>query len=511
MTTTPHFARARWRLGASLGLMFFLAGCQTTSKLPTEPITPHAERVLPVLPADVKASPEPVAAYELTVPDDSIWARIRSGYQLQEQAQNQARIQQQLHFYARHPRYFEQTAPRAERYLHYVVEQLEERQMPKEFALLPFIESAYNPQANSHAQAAGIWQFIPSTGRHFELHQDWWYDGRRDITASTQAALDYLSQLSERFEGDWLLALAAYNCGGGCVSRAITRNEQQGLPTDYWSLRLPRETMHYVPKLLAMAQVVEQPERFGTPLPDLPDAPYFAAIDLNRQLDLHKAAELAEISPNELRQLNPAYHQRITAPRREYQLLVPVDKAESFSAALEALPDSAWVDYQPYQVRRGDNLSTIAQRHSVSITAIRDINNLRGNLIRAGQTLMLPKPLETAQGNNVPQQASAQSSTSSYTVRSGDSLWTIARQHGISVASLKQTNNLSSNALQIGQQLRLPGSTASNQQQTTYTVRSGDSLYSIARRFKIEIDHIRNWNTLGRHLQPGQQLTLYLP
>ncbi|TVP91095.1 MAG: LysM peptidoglycan-binding domain-containing protein [Pseudomonadaceae bacterium] len=499
--------------------MLFLAGCQTTSSLPTEPVTPVAERELPALPLDVKPSPEPVAAHELTVTDDSIWARIRSGYQLQDQASDQARIQQQLAFYERNPRYFEQTAPRAERYLHYVVEQLAERQMPKELALLPFIESAYNPQANSHAQAAGIWQFIPSTGRHFELHQNWWYDGRRDITASTQAALDYLSQLNERFDGDWLLALAAYNCGGGCVSRAIRRNEQQGLPTDYWNLRLPRETMHYVPKLLAMAQVIDQPDQYGTPLPELPDAPYFAAIDLDRQLDLHKAAELAEISPRELRQLNPAYHQRITAPRDAYQLLVPVDKADSFTAALEALPETAWVDYQPYQVRRGDNLSTIAQRHQVSLNAIREINNLRGNMIRAGQTLMLPKPADTALASaaNQSAQSTAGASTgnTSYTVRSGDNLWTIARQHGVNVASIKQLNELNSNSLQVGQTLRLPGSSsadaAGSRQQTTYTVKSGDSLYSIAKRFNVNVDKIRSWNSLGRHLQPGEQLTLYLP
>ena len=453
MANTPYFAKACWRLGVPLGLLLLLAGCQSTGSLPTEPVTPVAARELPAVPVGVTPSKKPVAQHELSVADDTIWSRIRSGYQLQDQQQDQARIEQQLAFYQRHPRYFEQTAPRAERYLHYVVEQLAERQMPKELALLPFIESAYNPQANSHAQAAGLWQFIPSTGRHFELHQNWWYDGRRDITASTQAALDYLTQLNQRFDGDWLLALAAYNCGGGCVSRAITRNERQGLPTDYWSLRLPRETMQYVPKLLAMAQVIEQPEQYGTPLPELPDAPYFAAIDLDRQLDLNKAAELADISANELRQLNPAYHQRITAPRREYQLLVPVDKAEQFSAALQSLPDSAWVDYQPYQVRRGDNLSTIAQRHSVTVNAIRDINSLRGNMIRAGQTLMLPKPAETV------------------------------------VASNRSTSR----------------------DQTTYTVKPGDSLYSIARRFNIHIDNIRSWNTLGRHLQPGEQLTLYLP
>ena len=328
--------------------------------------------------------------------------------------------------------------------------------MPKELALLPFIESAYNPQANSHAQAAGIWQFIPSTGRHFNLQQNWWYDGRRDITASTQAALDYLTQLNARFDGDWLLALAAYNCGGGCVSRAIRRNQEQGLETDYWSLRLPRETMQYVPKLLAMAEVIENPQQYGVALPELSNSPYFARVELARQIDLDKAAELAGLPLEELRQLNPAYKQRITPPHADYPLLLPADKAPTFISALDTLPEAAWVDYQPYRVRRGDNLSRIAQRNQVSVSAIRDINNLRSNMIRAGQTLMLPRPATMA--SQQPQVAQADSG-----------------------------------------------------KQRKYTVRAGDNLWAIARRFDLDVDSIRSWNSLGRHLQPGQQLTLYLP
>ncbi|MFN3579531.1 MAG: LysM peptidoglycan-binding domain-containing protein, partial [Pseudomonas sp.] len=330
------------------------------------------------------------------------------------------------------------------------------------------------------------------------------------------AALDYLSRLNTMFDGDWLLAVAAYNCGEGCVGRAMQRNQQLGLPTDYWNLQLPQETMNYVPKLLALSQIIDSPSLHGTVLPDLANTPYFAEVTIEQQIDLNKAAELANMDTEDFIQLNPAFNQRVTAPQGAYQLLVPVDRAEQFSAALARLPASERVGFQHYQVRSGDTLSQIAGRHQVSVDAIREVNQISGNLINVGQTLMLPRlgsaPMASARPSSITSTASA-----SYRVKPGDNLSSIARQHNLSVNALKQHNNLNSSALQIGQNLRIPGgltvasAAPAQARSVTYTVKQGDSLYSIARQFNIAIDRIREQNSLGQHLRPGQQLTFLLP
>lgn len=448
-----------------------------------------------------------------TITARTLWGRIRQGFLLEPTSIDNARIDRQRRVFTNQPRYFEMTSKRSERYLHYVVEQLDAREMPLELALLPFVESGYNPMALSRSQAAGIWQFIPSTGKVFSLRQDSWYDGRRDITASTQAALDYLTKLNQMFDGDWLLAMAAYNCGEGCVGRAIESNRARGLPTDYWSLQLPQETMNYVPKLLALSQIIHSPQLHGTVLPELADSPYFAAVTIERQVDLHKAAELADMPTDDFLKLNPAFKQRVTAPGA-YQLLVPIDRLEQFSTALAELPDDQHVSYTRYQVRAGDNLSQIASRHQVNVSALREINQLDGNLLRVGQELMLPYSAKTPA--SAPRPAASAVATS-YQVRSGDNLWEIARKHDISVASLKQQNMLDTPALQVGQTLKIPGqvttgrATDTSRKPTVYIVKPGDSLYSIAREFNIPIDRIRDHNRVGTHLQPGQQLTLQFP
>ena len=381
----------------------------------------------------------------------TLWTRIRDGFLLDPAVVDSPRVEQQRLFFASQPRYFEITSKRAQRYLHYVVEELDKRNMPLELALLPFVESGYNPMAYSTSHAAGIWQFIPSTGRVFALRQDDWYDGRRDITASTTAALDYLSKLNDMFEGDWLLAVAAYNCGEGCVGRAVKRNQELGLPADYWNLQLPRETMNYVPKLLALAQIINSPEEYGTVLPLLDDTPYFAQITIKRPLDLLKAAELASISADEIKYLNPAFKQRVATPAGPYQLLIPVAQAEQFSSTLAQLPDSERVSFTRYTVRRGDTLSQIARRHNLSVSMLRQANEMQGSLINVGQTLIVPHgPSTQLASANVPEKR-------------------------------------------------------------TYTVKSGDSLYSIARRFNVEIKQLRAWNGVDTHLRPGQQLTLRMP
>lgn len=430
-----------------------LVGCQTTTG-PTGHSTAIKTAPAPSVAGAADAAPNKTPRWRVPQRIDeprTLWTRIRDGFLLDPAVVDNPRVDQQRLYFASQPRYFEITSKRAQRYLHYVVEELDKRDMPLELALLPFVESGYNPMAYSTSHAAGIWQFIPSTGQVFALRQDDWYDGRRDITASTTAALDYLSKLSDMFDGDWLLAVAAYNCGEGCVGRAVKRNQGLGLPADYWNLQLPRETMNYVPKLLALAQIINSPEQYGTVLPLLNDTPYFAQITIKRPLDLLKAAELASISADEIKYLNPAFKHRVATPAGPYQLLIPVAQAEQFSSALAQLPESERVSFTRYTVRRGDTLSQIARRHNLSVSMLRQANDMQGSLINIGQTLIVPHgPSTQLASANVPAKR-------------------------------------------------------------TYTVKSGDSLYSIARRFNVEIKQLRAWNGVDTHLRPGQQLTLHMP
>lgn len=386
---------------------------------------------------------------------DDLWVRIRQGFQLQGKVPNNPRIEQQRLFFASSPANITQSVDRGSPYLHYIVEQLEENNMPLELALLPIIESSYNPFAYSPSKAAGLWQFIPSTGRNFNLRQTHWYDGRRDIKASTQAAINYLSRLHDMFNGDWLLAIAAYNAGEGTVSRAIERNTKLGLPTDYWNLPLPQETRNYVPKLLAVSEIVMEPELYGMNLSPIANEPYFESVPVRQHIALAKVAELADIDEKELYQLNPAYTHKVMqdGPR---QVLVPIGKGEALTASLANVPSLPRVEIkrvtstttQQYRVRPGDTLSGIAQRYGVSVSSLRSNNRLRNNNLRIGQTLAI--------------RGSASSTTSTrktvaqqYRVRNGDNLWDIARKHGVSVKNLQRLNPNASRNLRPGQMLTL--------------------------------------------------------
>lgn len=499
------------------GLLLVLAGCQGMGRDSAGSDTERALAVEPPLEWDGPRQPREAR---------DIWERIRAGYRLQDQAGTHPRIERQRFGFASRPASLQQIAERSAPYIHYIVERLEEHDMPLELALLPMIESSYNPLAYSPAQAAGLWQFIPSTGRHFNLRQTSWYDGRRDITASTHAAISYLKRLHDMFNGDWLLALAAYNAGEGTVSRAIERNARQGLPTDYWNLPLPRETQDYVPRLLAVAQIIQSPASYGIRLAPIANEPYFEKVAIAHQLDLSRLADLADMDEDELFQLNPAFKQRITldGPRH---LLVPVDKAEELSASLARLEPGSLVQWQRYRVRSGDSLHGIANRHHVTAATLRDINRLSGNRLRVGQQLLIPQipgtpstPLHARAADPVtearPRAPAGTAPARHYRVRQGDSLWEIARRHNVAVADLQRWNRLKGHSLRAGQTLALQGGTQpaarSRQGATYYKVRSGDSLYAIARRFAVDLQHLKRWNPrLGSAIKPGQVLTLYLP
>lgn len=486
-------------------LFLALAGCQ--SQAPTD--SSHETDIAVGL---EREQPEWIrqVAQKKQAPRD-IWERVRNGYQLQDAIGVNPRIERQRLWFASRPSFVQSASERSGPYIHYVVEQLEENNVPLELALLPIIESSYNPMAYSPAHAVGLWQFIPSTGRHFNLRQTSVYDERRDVLASTNAAIRYLTRLNTMFNGDWLLALAAYNAGEGTVSRAIERNEKLGLPTDYWNLQLPRETQDYVPKLLALSQVVLTPAAYGVSLSPIANEPYFEKVAIDRRVDLLRVAEMVDVDFDELYQLNAAYKRKVTDDSTQH-LLVPTGKAELLSANLALLPEHPKVEWQQYRVRAGDSLHAIAYRHHLTVNTLKEINELRSNNLRVGQTLNIPAEAQVRPSTRT---ASAPAPRQ-YRVRQGDNLWDIARSQGVSVSQLRSWNNLQGNNLRAGQLLSLNSSSrsapAARTSTTLYKVRQGDSLYQISRRFKVEVAHLQRWNPqASSNLRVGQTLTLHLP
>ncbi|HEY0941058.1 MAG TPA: LysM peptidoglycan-binding domain-containing protein [Steroidobacter sp.] len=455
-----------------------------------------------------------------------LFERIRKGYSIPDV--DHPAVDIELSWFVRHPDYLDRTFKRGERYLHYIVGEIEARNMPLELALLPVVESAFNPVAYSRARASGLWQFIAETGRRYGLKQNWYYDGRRDVVASTNAALDYLQFLADEFDGDWLLAVAAYNCGEARVARELANNRRAGKPTDYFSLKLPRETRAYVPKLLAMRRIVGDPTAHGLAFAPIPNAPYFVKVDVGGQLDLQVAAELAELSKEEMLALNPAFNHWVTDPDGPHHILVPIDRHERFQAGIAGLPPEERVRIVYHRVRRGDTLGEIAHKYGISVAALKTANKLRGNMIHPGQDLLiaaaprgmkLPSAAELAALDETPRRSSP-SSSGKHVVRRGDTLWSIARRHGVSMDRLANTNGLnSSDTLSIGQVLSIPGTAqlASNDsssvaRSTTYVVRRGDSLSTIADRFRVRLSDLLGWNNLTKRsiIKPGQRLVMYV-
>ncbi|HJY41241.1 MAG TPA: LysM peptidoglycan-binding domain-containing protein, partial [Steroidobacteraceae bacterium] len=453
-----------------------------------------------------------------------LFERIRSGFVI-EDVDHDA-IDREERWFASHPTYLDRTFKRGERYLYHIVNQIEARKMPLELALLPVVESAFNPVAYSRARASGLWQFIPGTGRRYDLKQNWYYDGRRDVIAATDAALDYLQFLAEEFDGDWLLAVAAYNCGEANIARAVARNRKAGKPTDFFSLKLPRETRAYVPKLLAMRRIVNDPAAHGLEFAPIPNEPYFSQIDVAGQIDLHVAAELAELAPEELLALNPAFNHWVTDPDGPHLLLVPVDREVKFTEAIAGLPPEKRVRVVYHHVRKGDTLGGIADKYGVSIAAIKTANKIRGTLIRPGQDLLITAAPTGMAAPGSTRTASLDAPTPRNTsdkhiVRRGDTLWSIARSHGVTMESIVSSNGLSNNdTLAVGQVLSIPGTTtlASADAQsvetrsTTYVVRRGDTLSRIATKFRVRLADLLGWNNLNSRsmIKPGQRLVMYV-
>lgn len=417
------------------------------------------EQVAPA-PAPASATQAPAAARP---PAGDLWERIRRGFALKDLDNKLAA--QATRWYADRPDYIDRMASRASRYLYHIVGEIERRGMPMELALLPFVESAMQPEAESHAKAVGLWQFIPSTGKLYALEQNLWKDERRDIVESTRAALDYLQKLYDDF-GDWQLALAAYNCGENCVARALARARAARKPADYSSLRLPRETQFYVPKLQAIENIVRDPAKYGIELPAIRDEPYFVAVTKKRDIDVATAAKLAEMPLEEFRALNPAFKRPVIVGAAAPTILLPADRAETFQANLAAWeatgqPLASWT---AYTLRDGETLAQVAARVGVSEAHLREANRIPPRYrIAARSTILIPRdetmdediaPEKLAAGFAlVPEQSHYRQIT--YRVRRGDTLASIARRWGVRPDEIVAWNNLRGTELFAGQRLNL--------------------------------------------------------
>ncbi|MCO4785982.1 lytic transglycosylase [Marinomonas atlantica] len=468
---------------------------------------------------------------DTNLPPEDLWDRIRSGYQLDLDV-DQPRLKSQLRWFSTHKSYLDRVSKRGERYMFYIVEQLEEAGIPLEIALLPIVESGFDPFGYSHGRASGPWQFIPSTGHIYGLEQTWWLDGRRDIQLSTQAAVAYLTRLHKMFDGDWLHALASYNSGEGTVMRAIRRNKKAGKPTDFWNLDLPAETRAYVPKLMALAKIMKDPEAYDYKTYFIANEPYFDEVNIGGQIDLAQAADMADVSIDEIYLLNPAFNQWATSPDGPHKLLVPIDSADVFRTKLAKLPPKERVTWIRYTVQAGDNLGGVARNHNTTVDVLKDINKIDTSLIRVGQQLMIPVAGKSAASYTLSshqrllsKQSRAPSSNRikvNYTVESGDSLWSIAKKYNTTSKTLARWNSMGlGDALIPGKKLAVwmkpeagktsQRSTRSVVKRVTYTIRSGDSLAVVANKFKVSVSNIRKWNPkVGsqKYVQPGDKVTL---
>ena len=519
---------------------FFLGACSNTPTQEQVDIThiPHDKSTIKHTPGSTTAKkpsanqPDDTAGGNDNVEYDDIWVRIQQNLTIPRNLTHPS-TQSKLKFYSTKQQFMDRVAERARPYIYHIVEELEKRNMPLDLALLPIVESAYQPFARSPRRASGIWQFIPGTGKHYGLKQNAWYDGRRDIVVATDAALNYLQKLHNDFDGDWLLALAAYNAGEGNVGRAVTQSVGKGKNGDFWSLQLKNETMGYVPSLMAVAEIISNPQKYNISLKPVPNRPYFEIVDTGSQIDLATVSKLTGLSMEEIYILNPGFNKWATDPDGPHHLLVTVGTAATFRQQLATLPQHERMQWQMVEIRNGDTLGSIANRYRTDVNTIKEINNLKTSHIRAGRTLLIPvsrQPLDqytlsqdARSFSNLARSGDGQSFT--YTINRGDTLWDIGQSYRVTVEQLYAWNGLNKNSiLSPGKKLTLwtnkeaevmpvVAHTAKpeKQQHITYTVKQGDSLWRIARRYGVSVDQLQKWNGLNKRstLRPGQSLDIF--
>ncbi len=524
---------------ASLAIAALVSACQSTgSTLDAAPPLIVAPAV-PIEPIVLRPLP-----YRDAVVEQDLMTRLRSRFSLE--IPSDPAVERERNWYARNQTYLDRVFNRGDLYLFHIAGALEARGLPAELALLPVVESAFDPFAYSHGRASGLWQIIPGTGKRLGLAQNWWFDGRRDVLESTRAALDYLEQLHAEFNGDWLLAVAGYNSGEGNVARALKKAAAAGKPQDFWGIKnyLPAETRTYVPRLLAIAEIVADPGKFGLTLPELVNEPRFAVVETGGQIDMALAAQLAGIEPDALYALNPGVNRWATDPDGPHRLLLPITHAEPFATALAALGERELVQWTRHRVRAGETIGGIAERYQTTVAVVREVNALRGNSLRAGDYLMIPHATQSLASYTQSSDARAERQQSTprsgarreHVVQAGETLWSISRAHNVDVRSLASWNSMApGDVLSVGRKLVIwknppaqvaqaataqaslarsdaaTGFAAANRvREITYVVRRGDSLSSIARRFKVTVGKLVEWNAGAgdKYLQPGQRLKM---
>jgi membrane-bound lytic murein transglycosylase D len=484
-------------------------------------------------PANPAVSNEIVQEAEIALQrENTAWTRLQQGMQMNSVMNS--RVQAQLNWYLKHREYLARVMTRAEPVLPFILDELEKKSLPTELALLPIVESAYQAFAYSHGRASGMWQIIPSTGRHLGLKQNWWYDGRRDIIESTKAATKYLQSLAGQFDQDWELALASYNAGPGKIRSAIRYNKRKGRKTDFWHLtKLRPETKFYVPKLLALKELFSNPEKYNLELLHIEDVKGYGIVELDSQIDLALAADLAGITTDQLYQLNPAFNRWATAPNGPHRLLLPKESVDQFNTELARLPKQKRINWVRYKIKNGDTLSVIAKRYRTSTKLIKQVNNIRGTQIRAGKYLLIPTATRSLKQYSLSQTSrinkikntSHSGKKITHTVKSGESFWSISRHYGVKTKSLAKWNGMAPiDTLKVGQKLVIWKNAKASAKRVSlfsttpnhkmhalrYTVRKGDSLSRIANKFNIRVADIKKWNKLGKYLKPGQRLKLYV-
>jgi membrane-bound lytic murein transglycosylase D len=421
-----------------------LNACAMAPRAPEPVVEVISETAPPAFAAvrqEIKDRPRAILSIDRTAPLDDLWQRIRHGFAMPDL--DNALVREKTRYYAARPEYLQRIFDRSRLYLYHIVEEIEKRGLPTELALLPMVESAFNPMAYSRAHASGLWQFIPGTGRRFELEQNWWYDGRRDIVESTNAALDYLTKLHE-MHGDWHLALASYNWGENAVARAIARNRAAGKPADYASLGMPPETREYIPKLQALKNIIADPAPFAIDLGPIPNQPYFATVTKLRDIDVSLAARLAEMPVADFIALNPGFSRPYIRAAVTPRIVLPADKVDVFHDNLTRLGDKSLVSWKTYHPKQGETFESIAKKHGMQLGQLKEVNGIAPRAKAVPRLLVVStngtaRPLPIMYAPPIP----VTTRRIFYKVKAGETLAAIAQKHHVSVEDIKRWNGVS--------------------------------------------------------------------
>ncbi len=510
----------------SLSTLLFLSGCVTLpmdskpieksanashSSVHTVHTVPHLQVITDITPDDHKQLDISQTFHPI------IWDEMHGQFHLA--AEHFGRYDSYLNYFQKNPKYLNRVSKRSKPYLHYILSEVQKRDMPYEMALLPIVESSFQATAQSHQSAVGLWQFIPSTAHMYGLDQNWWFDGRQDTVKSTHAALDYLKKLYKLNNNNWLLALASYNAGIGNVYKAIKKYKKKhklknAKPT-FWDIQsyLPKETQNYVPQLLAVSHTVHHAENWGIELEPVENSVFFAEVELKQQITLSEAAKLAGVSEKLFGVLNPGYLRPTTPPKGPFNILLPVEKAANFKQLLTQKNDLFDIQWMHHKIKSGDSLGLIAQKYHTSRKAIQNLNSLKDSRIRAGKTLLIPVPTQYAHKvERFTNKSQYKGIKKIHTVSSGDSLWSIGRYYNVDTRALCRWNNIGiKTPLRKGQKLEIRSTRYDNQ--LTHTLKRGESLWTVAKKYNVSTNSLIRWNNIkqSKTIQPGTKVTVWQP